>query len=260
MNLQGYINDTILLKHKYENQIMFFTYIFSLMILFGVSYIVLKYILRFCDCKNTDSKKTKGRSMTTQWIVISSIVTTYLGITPLLKHGYFVNHITCEKLLSTTSSSMNESIPLLAVFVAYLWYDLMFNNISYMYVCHHLICCLPVIWVVCIDHTPGIMFSEILMIAEISTIFLNLKMITNGIINKILSLVFMITFILIRPIYMPQVLFKMFECWEQNFTYNVIIVAFVSLMIMNFYWSVLIIRKGIKSCINIKSENINKID
>lgn len=226
------------------NQIMFFMNILEMMIIFSSTYTALKIILTYIGCKNTNyqNTKNKSRSMTTQWLLISAFVTIYLGITPLLKHGYFVDHISCNVLENTP---IKESIMLLSVFVGYLWYDLLFNNISKMYKCHHLLCSMSVVMVVCKNHSPGVMFSELLMMAEISTIFLNLKTVTDGFLNKMFSLLFMIIFILFRPLYMPQVFLKMIECIKYDFTYIIIVVSFASLLLMNFYWGIIIIKKGL---------------
>jgi hypothetical protein len=242
-----------------SNQIMFFINILEMMVIFSSTYTAFKIILSHIGCENTNylNTKNKSRSMTTQWLLISTFVTIYLGITPLLKHGYFVDHINCNVLENTP---IKESITLLSVFVGYLWYDLLFNNISTMYKCHHLLCSLSVVMVVCKNHSPGVMFSELLMMAEISTIFLNLKMITDGFLNKMFSFLFMITFILFRPLYMPQVFLKMIECFKYDVTYIIIVVSFASLLLMNFYWGILIIRKGFITFINADIKNINKMD
>lgn len=238
-----------MLTKLHEQQILFFTYVFLWMILFGLIYNIFKIVLARIGCVNTDSKITKSRSMTSQWLLISSIVTTFLGISPLLKHGYFVNHITCDILNNT---DIIQSIPVLSIFVAYLWYDLIFNQISTMYKFHHLICSLSVVWVISIGHSAGVMFSEILLIAEISTIFLNLKMITTGFVKNMISLLFMITFIIFRSMYMPNVLLKMFECFSYDLSYIVIITIFTSVMIINYYWTVLIIGKVFTTCLKLK--------
>lgn len=240
-----------------DHQILLFSYVLMFMILFALSYNVLKAVLTYIGCTNTDSKNTKSRSMTTQWLLISSIVTSYLGFTPLFKHGYFVDHINCNIL---KTYDISQSILLLSLFVGYLWYDLLFNNISKMYKCHHLLCSLSVVMVVCKNHSAGVMFSELLMMAEISTIFLNLKMITTHLIKKIFSLMFMITFILFRPIYMPQMFLKMLECIKYDFTYIIIAVSFASLLLMNFYWGFLIIKKALSSCSRSDQIHIIKTD
>ena len=237
----------------------FFTHVFLWMVLLGISYNLLKPILRHYGCTNTDSKIVGSRSMTTQWLIISSVITSYLGLTPFIKHGYFVNHITCDILNNT---DIYQSIPVLSLFVAYLWYDLIFNKISTMYKFHHIICSIPVVWFISIEHSAGIVFAEILMIAEISTIFLNLKMITSGLIKNIVTLLFMITFVVFRPVYMPQVLFKMFECMplsldnklQYDAPYIVMTGVFTCIMILNLYWTVLIIKKAYSTGFNPKSD------
>src|SRR5579872_624955 len=190
--------------HIFRNQLMFMAYVIIFTMMCGIAFNVFEYVCKILGSKNTGPSSTGDRSMTTQWLIISTLINIYLGGSSLLKHGYYVNHVTCDVL---DNADISQLILPLSVFVSYLLYDLLHNSIGNIMKLHHFICILPVIWFIMISHSAGALFTEIIMIAEISTVCLNLKLFSG-----LFTPVFVISFYLLRPLYMPQVFLKVLEC------------------------------------------------
>lgn len=231
--------------------------------IYVVGYMILFKILEIIS-NNFQESTNFNNSYSKQWIGISTITTLILGITPIIKYGIY----NCIFLNSTTrnmiiTNNFIGNMYTLSLFVAYLWYDLLFNILNILdihniykkiktlhktdiiYICHHLLCTLPMIWFVFSEYALGIYFSEILLISELSTVFLNLKLATKIYknLNNMFSFLFMITFLIVRSVFMPIVLYQIYMCFENSYQYYFVIGSFLCLIILNMYWTILIISK-----------------
>ncbi|VBB18387.1 hypothetical protein YASMINEVIRUS_850 [Yasminevirus sp. GU-2018] len=224
----------------YSSQIVFVLNTLIVILALGASYYFLKKILGWFGFKDVHPENVKGRTMTRQWLLISTVVTGYLGFHSFLRHGYFINRVPCE---AVENYAVSDIVVPGSVIVGYLLYDLVFNGVSRVYVLHHVVGSIPVIMVIFLNHSKGAYFSDVLLSLEISTIFLNMKLIAPQFLNKALIYTFMGSFMVFRPLFLPIVMAKVVECGSYEPFYIFIALCLVALMLVNYYWTILMISK-----------------
>lgn len=208
---------------------------------------LFKYFFEVYDCgyyrKFTDKNMVKS-SMTIQWLIVSMIVSMFMGFTSLNK--FFPILLNMSENMFDNDYDVYDSIDNISVFVGYIVHDLIFNKPSRTYIFHHVLCLLPIIIFSIYEYSKGMMVGEILLIAEISTIFLSMKTFMKYITGseaKIVNIMFAVTFVIFRTLMIPYILgciyFKMGSDILAMYTF---ISVFV-LAILNIIWSYVICKK-----------------
>lgn len=218
-----------------EKNILFVGIVFMIMYLIDISFRFTSMIFKF---RHTETNDFTNK----QWIFVSLIVTSYLGIGSLIRHGYMtIYNNSCSNI--DTFDTQQIVLPF-ASFIAYLWYDMLFNNISKIYKIHHIICSIPVMYLYMVGDVRKLYLIDVLLQMELSTIILNLKLLTSQKNNNILTFVFILSFLCVRPLHMPFILIKMFECLTFNTITNIIAYfSFTILWIVNIYWTLILFKK-----------------
>lgn len=226
----------------------------STIVVIGFLKNIFRYIFEVYDCgyykKYTDSKVRTG-SLTIQWSIVSMIVSMFMGFTSLSKFFPVLPNI----IMFDNDYDIYSSVDTVSVFVAYVMYDLIFNRPPKTYIFHHVLCLMPIVIFTIYEYSYGMMVGEILLIAEISTIFLSMKSFIKYITEsnmKIVNILFVATFVTFRTLMMPYILLSLYFKVNTEPTIDNILgmYTFISvfiLTILNMIWSYVICKKILSS-------------
>lgn len=223
----------------YLRSFNFFALVFGAILALGILYYLVVMLLKYCNCDN-DCLDVKNKKDTRAWLLLTTPLIAYIGFNSLINYGYNLGFQNCANIASFPAS---EAFVPFGLFTAYVWYDLFFNNLPFIFVFHHIIAGFVPVIMYLLNDRIGIYFTLIVMISEISTVFLNIVYLTNGWFRSFFKLVFTFTFIVFRPILYTSILFNVINCNEYFTTSFGYFVAFFSisfLWIINLYWLMII--------------------
>lgn len=158
---------------------------------------------------------------------------------------YFDIHLINIKLkldfLNSTPYFYNH-LYIVSYLVSYFMYDLLFNKLNRDFIFHHImILGSLVLYVLSEKYT---FYVYILIMTEISSIFLTLThLANNNIIKKIYIVLFVITFFLIRLCLVGITLLIIFR-FESYSDKVVLLPPYISIYLLNLYWFRLIVKKA----------------
>lgn len=177
------------------------------------------------------------------WCVTSTLVVGYLGITSLIEYG--LSDMNIKSCTQIENYDLTHSMYPLGILTGYFVYDIIFNSPSPQFLFHHILGIGSSIIIIFTGYSIGAYYYELLLITEISTVFLNMyHLCVNTKKRKLACMtLFTLSFTIVRPLYMFRVLIKIFECFRYEKLYCALCVSVLSLYALNMYWYVAIIKK-----------------
>lgn len=197
--------------------------------------------LRFKQILEKNSINQSNQTRDIVWDIVSTIITAYLGFGALYRHGYFISSVSCSTIKSYDMSSYSFVLPC-SVIMSYMLYDLMFNKLSNLYKFHHLISVIPLTILIIFSNSYGAYFTDVLLMTEISTVFLNGGFILTNLKRTISRVLFICTFMIFRPVLIIYVFLKMLECNDGGYFFMFMFTCLSLLATLNGYWTLSIIK------------------
>jgi len=230
--------------------LFFFTGIFALLVLILILETSVGYILRYVESKNknTYAQTDHKKNIQMEWNVVSIIITTILTIYGIVNMSI---DLPCDDSMITTDR--HHIIPLI-FFVSYLLYDILKHNLQSDMRYHHILGIVATVMTVCIDYNYGIRLILAGLFTELSTIPLTATYLTNGLIKTILMMIFVLTFFLVRIVYMPLLFFNMRNCLSSTPIFLISGTMVMLINVLNTYWFVLICKKTYRMMVRGKAE------
>jgi hypothetical protein len=243
---------------------MLFTIVFINILLKVLSFIVNSYefvVIMICEPEKLINNKLceKDTMKSKYWCIISMLIVGYLGINSLVKNCLYglyglyglnsLNSFTIYQSIASCSQienyDLSQSMYPLGILTGYFVHDIIFNSPSPQFIFHHLLSICSSFVIIYSEYSIGAYYHEILLITEISTIFLNMyHLCVNTEKRKIVCMIlFTLSFTIVRPFYIFMVLLKIFECFRYETLYVTMCVLVFSLYVLNMYWYYAIIRK-----------------
>lgn len=180
--------------------------------------------------------------------IVQTIILGYFGIKSMHRHGFDAYNIECSEINNFHSP---DTLFFCGLLVGYFLHDTIFQKPSKEYIFHHILGTIASLAVVFTQYHVSAYYYEILLILEITNIFLNMYYLSIN--TKIIKLVSMIlfasSFTVIRVMYIPVILFRLIKCHDGSFyglnsyIYNLIIVNTLILYALNIFWYCKIINK-----------------
>lgn len=179
------------------------------------------------------------------WTIVATIVVGFLGINTLYTRGINPYSVSCAYI---EAYDVEKSIDSLAILTGYFLYDILFRKPAKEYVIHHSIGIVASFIIMASLYSPGAFYTQILLITELSTIFLNMyHLCVNTKILKIFSMImFTVTYTIVRVVYIFVVLTKIFQCAQYepfDIYYALLCIMVFALYALNIYWYCKLIAK-----------------
>ena len=217
--------------------------IFVGLIFYKLLDIVINFLLKFY--KSSENNKLL------RYTYISLFATLYFSITGTINYKHFENCIDMNDQYDTRRLKIS-----FALFISYILYDMIFNEIACIYYSHHFITSFPLILAIVIDHKETIYITISLFITEYSTVILNLIYLSTGKIKAFLEIIFAFIFFFVRPVYISYILIFLIKCIPNDpidiLSHIVLMIIVLILFVINIYWFICICFKIYKKIIKIK--------
>jgi hypothetical protein len=197
----------------------------------GVKYIV-SVVKKDDTFDNTDG-------MATHWLIVSAIVTSYLGISSAITYGIpFIqpSHDEIVRTINITSVFTN-----IVIIVGYFIYGATVNKLGKLQIIHHLLGSVPPTLILFSGDYISMYLADSLMTLELSTIFLNLKNIVPKSGKFLMTVIFSLVFLLVRPIPLLSSVYR--SCTVYDSQWWLRFMSLVPLTIINLYWTYLMVKK-----------------
>lgn len=232
--INSYYND-------YMNIILCMLYVSISLVVFRASMHILHTLLRIFGYPDKD-RLLKGQS-TKSWVILSTVVTVYMIVHSLLKHSIYIGDVECMVI---ESHDIKESLIPLSVISGYFIYDILYHKLTREQIFHHILGILPILMVF-VSNNSAIYYTEVLLITEVSTIFLNMMYLCTKTKNRkiFFTICFISSFFAVRVMFIFILLTKMASCFRLCLSHVIIASAISSLYILNLYWFYMVVLKFI---------------
>lgn len=219
---------------------IFFASCLGIMLSFYLMERILQKVLELMKYTDIHDHTLAKGHYTRQVNLICTFITGTLAISSLREHGLAQKNATCEFIRSYELDSQYLTV---LMFLSYLAYDAVFHKLSIEHYIHHSLGFFSVSAIFFSGSNYGAYFISIGLLIELSTVPMNLIFVTSGKTKDILMGMFVITFFIVRPIFMFSMLSKMVECKPQTNVEWFGFGAFIALYLLNLYWFILLCRK-----------------
>lgn len=235
-------------NHYSYNKYSIFTVMFYGMIIYMFLERFLNIFLRlirYCLCcfssnppPNHTSSNHINPTHSTEWNIISMLSTLYFAIAGTINYEIYDS---CSDINNFHVDSL--MVPF-GLYLAYIMYDTIFHDLDLPFYFLHLGTSIPLIYIVLDDFTYGLYIGSSLFITEYSTVFLGIIHLTSGHVKTVFSLLFSIVFLIVRPIYLINILYIINKCTNiHDLRYVFIAIMTYLLFFLNIYWFGLIVKK-----------------
>lgn len=241
------IHDTLTLLIGFERAEFILNTICSMFVIYFFVKIV-EDLVSFYETKTNLINIQVGHDVKSKnfaWTIVATIIVGFLGIDTLYTHGINPCSVSCSVIEKYDIKNVTES---LAMLTGYFLYDILFRRPAKEYIFHHSIGIISSFIIMTSLYSIGAFYAHILLITELSTIFLNMYHLSeNTKILKIFSMImFTFTYTVVRIVHIFVIITKIFQCTRNDtfdIYYVIMCIMVFALYLLNVYWFIKIINK-----------------